>query len=697
MAFVAALPQYVAAQDASRCADLPQVSATDVAVDRISIPGPRPDIPIPLARGAKDVYLRALCGVMPAEVMALIEEGTGAVLEIPRDLAASLDGAFPYMPTVRFMYVRGGGITRDAIVVLFADGYRGPFFRFDEQVPWTLISASSAEEPFNLLPYEFLRRATRRLHDVGRFRDNWFVDGGIRIIVPYPVSNQMANPVGTMFIPSKGEADREEDASTWVHELGHFLHYEIDGVNALAYAHGYTGIARRNRRFFGVEVPFRYKHRYSEMRDQRCQDLEIDVRPWGYTSNYGCEGIPTEDFADSMSAAMGATQFIVDNRTREYRRKHAPERLFTEDGTDAHIMRQRADWVRTNLNIDLFGPQDADGDGVMWERGVPGGDCDDRNPVIGYCDCETGETRSMPCGVRCGTRQETCELGQWSSSACLDEGVCRAGSSTFLRSEREGTMCGGESGLITYDVYATCTAECTEGPEVRETRDVITGSSPEICDGLDNDCDGSEDEGCPSRIQVAGGTPGLFIPSGVDDSYVTSRASCRGIYAMTGVEIQAYMDPDDGALVGRLRARCQEPLVVAEESMIPFSYSVGLGPVDPDLGGSALDSVDATLVCPPGTVVQAIHGDVLQGGRRGSWVSSLQLTCAPLTLGESERGAIILVRGAPTQTSTYLGSPMSRPNRSSCPGFASGIELRLDGDGLRGMRAMCNDASLSFR
>ena len=150
--------------DARRCAELPPVSATEATRTRLSI------VSLPRSPSAKELYLRALCGVRPASVWGLIDIGEGAILEIPEPLAADLDRAIPYLPTVRYMYVRGGGSDREAIVVLFADGYDGPFFRFDEEEPWTRRSAEGAATHWNRLPYEFLRQATKTLHDVARFR-----------------------------------------------------------------------------------------------------------------------------------------------------------------------------------------------------------------------------------------------------------------------------------------------------------------------------------------------------------------------------------------------------------------------------------------------------------------------------------------------------------------------------------------------
>ena len=115
-------------------------------------------------------------------------------------------------------------------------------------------------------------------------------------------------------------------------------------------------------------------------------------------------------------------------------------------------------------------------------------DCDGQ--VDEGCNCTTGET--MPCGETTGECQEgvqNCIAGQWSD--CTGEVASMAEVCDGLDNDCDGNV---DNGL-----YQTCYTACGEGEEICVDGAWLGCSSPlptgEICDAIDNDCDGVVDNG----------------------------------------------------------------------------------------------------------------------------------------------------------------------------------------------------------
>ncbi len=474
-------------------------------------------------KSVKDMYLRTICGLDPQRVMALVNKGEGAVLALPAPVATALDSVTPYFPRVDYVYIRGGGPSRQVIVVLFANGYEGQLFKVDRPMAWTLAEVEHAQGYYNALPYEYLRRAATWLHDLAKYDvyystapDLYFLFGLIKVPVTIQQSmpnRALANPLGSMLVPSD---NLKYGSMFWVHELAHYNNWYLSGPEAMFYLDDFGKISRHNSTLAelvngkaqtlvgsygglpdgflkslvegvagGIVLPLAVS--------QNDPDAEADrtgcathsaTREWdrwamsGYPSWYaGCGETMVEDFGDTLSMAIGVTHGVWrDLRTSpEGRARFADyqpnypydfERL-VHGWKGQSVLDRKLAFVAATLSIGTSAPMDADGDGVPWGfgdlKGTPGRDCDDTNPAKGTCALDSCDSEA------------DCNDGK----QCTDD-VCAAGHCQNTAVDRDGDN----------DLALACGGlDCDDASAAR------SGKRPELCgDLIDNNCNLAIDE-----------------------------------------------------------------------------------------------------------------------------------------------------------------------------------------------------------
>lgn len=494
------------------CAELPAPAFQSNRYVQFDI-GVLPDLPLRRVPAPKDLYYRAVCGALPGVITGLVANGEGAVIAIPPLLAAELDRATPAFPTANFMYVRGGGLDRPAIVILFTDDINSPFF---SEVPaeqgrskWDATEVGYAERFWNSLPYEFMVRASYWLHDAVDVGSGYQIGQNLPVVgwllntlgrlfsdrFSTTMIYALANPLGSMLIPTvtdtgQRRADIQQD-SIWVHELAHYNHFFLEGTTPLLWAGDFGRISRRNAYLGPIPIPFMMVERYAEARDYDCGS---GATPYGYVSNYArCgEWRIMEDFSDTLSVAVQSTQLLRSDQSFYYDLSKLYGR---NNNADGQILYAKAQHLKQAFSYSLADPMDADGDGVPWQLGLPSYDCDDINP-----------TRVQTCSSQSCTQNADCDDGDpCTVDTCAADGTCLAVTRDTDGDGSADSACGGgdcddNDPNIREGTSRTCSTPCGAGTEVCSAGTFSQCTAPSTCD-----CNPGEQrqEQCGDRCGVA--------------------------------------------------------------------------------------------------------------------------------------------------------------------------------------------------
>lgn len=158
----------------------------------------------------------------------------------------------------------------------------------------------------------------------------------------------------------------------------------------------------------------------------------------------------------------------------------------------------------------------------------------------------------------------------------------------------------------------------------------------EICNGKDDDCNATIDDGCPStvrfalygeRVQLGGSTGGNYFGE-----------QCEPGEVLTGIKAGL------GAWVDQLTGVCSSVTIAADTSHSPYSYGLALSaPRDLTPHPETTPSAATKLACPADRAVVGLRIAQQNDGDK-QVVSRIWITCARLALDSTDKGYVIAVR-----------------------------------------------------
>lgn len=315
---------------------------------------------------------------------------------------------------------------------------------------------------------------------------------------------------------------------------------------------------------------------------------------------------------------------------------------------------------------------DCDADGA--DEGNPGGGLACSTGELGICSAGTTECAGGGpiCVPNRTATTETCDGEDQDCDGAADEdsdgspltqgcytgpaasegvGICRGGSRTCS---------GGAYGL-------DCAGEVTP-----------TG---EVCNGADEDCDATVDDGCPNGLSLAGSHTSGRYGGGGGSAF---SDVCPSGQLVVGVNVRT------GGRVDRIQAVCGTISMSTNTSTTPYRYSVATGSGSTLAARGGTGGTAVSYRCPANQMVSGIFG------RHASEIDAVGVNCSSLSVAGSV-GSFSMTRGSGNSSSQYGGSGGSTFSYT-CPGgdIVRGIfgrsASRLDALGV-----YCGDVSATLR
>ncbi|MFL5319407.1 MAG: hypothetical protein ACJ790_07100 [Myxococcaceae bacterium] len=200
----------------------------------------------------------------------------------------------------------------------------------------------------------------------------------------------------------------------------------------------------------------------------------------------------------------------------------------------------------------------------------------------------------------------------------------------------------------------------------------------EACNGLDDDCEGHVDEGCP----VAGAlklsrypSEGSFFGNATGNATTTTRSTCPDGTLVRGF-IGAATETFD-----RLGLACGAPSIVEDSASSPFVYSVAIADAGTvaSVGGIGGTDFQGGLSCPPNQIVTGISvwddaqtavcpSSACTGGASSSTCAGLygiQISCSELEVEGAPGSYVVRAKAGGFSSGRVASGNANRPTTES--------------------------------